>query len=187
MNSIRIFCYLITTLIFISVTAQNQKIKFNSINTGGIATGEIGTYPVLQTINGVQYKKWYAGIGAGYDAYYYKTIPLFFDARRFIDKQNKFLIYGDAGYNFPMKNLPKESSWYSSYHFSGGFYGDVGVGYKTKFIKNTSFLLATGYSYKKLFNKIEVINPCLIGPCPENVYEYNYSFRRIILKAGIIF
>lgn len=178
---------LATVLIFTSADAQEEKIKFNSIISGGIATGEIGTFPVLQTVNGVQYKKWFAGIGAGYDAYYYKTIPLFLDVKRFINKQNNIFVYGDAGYNIPWKNKPKEISSYSSFKFSGAFYGDIGVGYKTKFIRKTFILFTAGYSYKRLYNKVEVVNPCLVGPCPENIYDYTYDFRRIVFKAGIMF
>lgn len=178
---------LITVLIFISADAQEEKIKFTSITSGGIAVGEIGTFLIVQTVNGVQYKKWFAGIGAGYDSYYYKTIPLFLDAKRFINKQNNIFVYGDGGYNISWKNKPKEISRYSSYNFSGGFYGDIGIGYKAKFIKKTFILITTGYSYKRLYNKVEIVYPCLVGPCPENMYDYTYNFRRIIFKTGIMF
>ncbi len=82
--------YLISVTITITANGQ-EKMKFSSTTSGGIATGEIGTFGILQTANGLDYKKWFAGIGAGYDSYYYKTIPLFVDARRFINKQNNIL------------------------------------------------------------------------------------------------
>lgn len=172
----------------ITITADGQKkMKFSSTTSVGIAAGEIGTFAVFQTVNGVQYKKWFTGIGVGYDSYYYKTIPLFLDARRSVNKQNNVFIYGDAGYNFSWKNKPKELFSYSSYNFSGGFYGDIGFGFTAKFIKKTSLSITTGYSYKTLYNKVHVVNPCLVGPCPENIYDYTYNFRRIILKTGILF
>ena len=179
--------FLITISISVTSRAQEEKRKFNSIISGGIASGEIGTFPVLQTVNGVQYKKWFAGIGVGYDSYYYKTIPLFLHATRVINKQNNAFIYGDAGYNFSGKNKPKEISSYSSYNFSGGFYGDIGIGYKGKISKKTFLLISTGYSYKTLYNTVKVISPCLVGPCPENIYDYTYNFRRLIFKTGIMF
>lgn len=178
--------YLISVIITITADGQ-EKMKFNSTTSGGLAIGEKGTFGILQTVNGLDYKKWFAGIGAGYDSYYYKTIPLFVDARRFINKQNNIFIYADAGYNFSWKNKPKEVSRYSSYNFSGGFYSDIGVGIKAKFIKKTSLSITTGYSSKSLYNKVHVVNPCLVGPCPENIYDYTYNFRRIILKTGILF
>jgi hypothetical protein len=184
---LRLMFFFFMVLISFYAIAQKEKPKFNSINTIGIVKGEIGSYTIFQTVNGLQYKKWYAGIGAGYDNYYYKSIPLFFDIRRFFGKQNNFLIYGDAGYNFPYKSIPKESSSYSLFHFSGNFYSDVGFGYKIKLIKKTSFIITTGYSYKKLSDKVEVITPYLVGPSSENIYNYNYTFRRIIIKAGIMF
>src|SRR5688500_853621 len=108
---------LIALSISVTAGAQEEKIKFNSITSAGIATRYIGTFPVLQIVNGMQHKRWFAGIGVGYDAYYYKTVPLFLDARRFVNKQNNIFIYGDAGYNFSWKNKPKELWSYTSYNF----------------------------------------------------------------------
>ncbi len=182
-------CGFIAIVIFTNANAQKQKIKFNSINTGGIIIGENRSYGLFQTVNGLMYQKWFAGIGAGYDYYYYTTIPLFIDARRYLGKRNKGFLYADLGYNFPGKNKPgKEiSSSYSSYHFTGGVYSDIGAGYRIKFIKKSSLLISGGYSYKTIHNKIGVTNPCLIAPCPENISNYNYDFSRIVLKAGIQF
>jgi hypothetical protein len=169
----------------ISLYAQNQ-IKFNSINSGGITIGQSGSYGLFQTINGAMFQKWFAGLGAGYDYYYYTTIPLFIDARRYLNKQNNGFLYADIGYNFPWKNKPgKQIFNFSSYHFTGGLYSDIGIGYITKFIKKASFVMSAGYSYKKLNNKVGVINPCLVPPCPETFSDYDYGYGRIILKAGI--
>jgi hypothetical protein len=170
----------------ISSYAQNQ-IKFNSINSGGITAGQSGLYGLFQTVNGVMFKQWFAGIGAGYDSYYYKTIPLFVDARRFINIKNNIFMYADAGYNFSWKNKPKEVSRYTSYNFSGGFYSDIGVGFKAKFIKKTSLSITSGYSSKSLSNNVHVVNPCLVAPCPENIYAHTYNLRRIIIKTGLLF
>lgn len=83
-----------------------------------------------------------------------------------------------------LKNKPgKEIYYYQSYKFSGGAYTDVGVGYKMKFIKKSSFLVSAGYSYKKNYDKIETI-----GPADGIDYSiYNYGFGRIVLKAGVDF
>ena len=187
MKSTHIACYLICLMVSVSAFAQ-KEIKFNSINTGGIIHGEIGVYGMLQTVNGVQYKKWFGGIGTVYDPYYYKTFPVFLDVRRYIDKQNRIPVYADAGYDFPGKNVPgNEISYYTSFHFTGGLYTDMGIGYRIKFTKHTSFLLTGGYSYKKLHDRVITMSCPFFGPCYESVFNYNYGFGRLVFKAGFIF
>ena len=179
------------SVLFFSAHAQKDKVKFHSINMVGLADGQSGGYSLFQTINGIGYKKWLAGIGIGADYYPYKTYPLFFDLRRSFGKNDKGFVYGDAGYNFPGKNKPGkevyEVYYYNSYHFTGDLYSDVGIGYKIQFIKKTSFLISSGYSYKKIKSKIGVVNPCLIRPCPEDFSEYKYGYGRIVFKAGLAF
>ncbi len=152
---------------------------------GGITIGQIGMYGVAQTVNGVQYKKWVAGIGFGYDTYYYKTIPVFIDIRRYLDERNKLLIYGDGGYNFSGKNMPgKEIGFYDRYNFKGGLYTDFGIGYKIKFIKASSFLFSLGHSYKHVQTKIGIMPAC-VG-CQSYFYDYNYDLGRITIKAALM-
>jgi len=184
MNS-KLMYTLVAMAIFSSSPAQKQKAKFNSINTGGIIFGQSGTYGLFQSVNGLQYQKWFAGVGTGYDYHYYKSVPLFIDARRYIGKENQVFLYGDIGYNFPQDNKPgREIFSYSSYHFSGGVYTDIGAGYGIKLI-NTSVLISGGYSYKNIRSRIGAVSPCLVPPCPENFSDYNYGFNRLLLKAGI--
>ncbi len=56
--------------------------QFHSINNIGLLEGQTGSAFQLQSINGMQYKSWYAGIGLGLDFYRYRTIPLFIDFRK---------------------------------------------------------------------------------------------------------
>src|ERR1035437_11197617 len=183
-----VIIFLLASFIYFFASAQEKKLKFHSINAGGVTVGQTGGYILFQTLNGVAYKKWYTGIGVGADHYHYKSYPLFIDFRRYFDKDGKSFAYADLGYNFPGKNIPgNEVSFYSSFHFTGGLYSDVGIGYKIKFIKNTSCILVGGYSYKKLHDKVGVITCPFIGPCFENTYNYNYGLGRMLLKAGIMF
>ena len=176
--------WLITTLISLTAPAQ-EKIRFNSISMVGLAAGETGNSALIQTINGISFKNWFAGIGLGIDYYKNKTIPLFFDLRVPIGKTN-FFVFADPGYNFPFKNKPDEKvSFYDTYQFSGGFYSELGIGYKMRVSGKNYLLFTSGYSYKKLNNKVGVINPCLIGPCPVDYSTYEYGYSRILLKAGV--
>jgi hypothetical protein len=166
--------------------AQN-KIKFSSINTAGLAIGQNGNFGVLQSVNGVRYQKWFAGIGAGIDYHEARSIPLFVDIRSSIAKSD-FFAFADAGYNLPFKNKPDEKVYYyNTYHFFGGFYSELGIGYNLKLSSKNYLLFTSGYSYKELNNKTGVMNPCLVGPCPMDYSTYRYNFSRILLKAGLAF
>ncbi|MEO8108842.1 MAG: hypothetical protein ABI594_02365 [Ginsengibacter sp.] len=180
--------FLFFIFICFSASAQKDKLKFHSVNAIGITAGESGGHPILQTINGLGNKEWFAGIGFGVDYYRYKTFPLFFDARKNFGNKNKWFVYGDLGYNFPGKNVPgKEIYYYNSYHFSGGVHGDLGLGYRISFSEKSALLFSTGYTYKKIQNKVGVVNPCLIAPCPVDYSNYEYGYGRIVLKAGVDF
>ncbi|MDB5199685.1 MAG: hypothetical protein JWO92_1648 [Chitinophagaceae bacterium] len=186
MNHKWIFCCMVTTIISISAPAQNEKIKFHSINLGGMVGGKSEANYIFQTVNGVAFSKWHLGIGVGIDKYNYKTLPLFFDTRRFFDKKNKGFVYGDLGYNFPLKNKPgKQVGYYNTYNFKGGLYTDFGIGYKTKFIKKSSLLFSLGHSYKQLQTKIGIMPLCL--ECQPFFYYYKFDYGRIILKTGLEF
>ena len=181
---IKLVCsYIIAALISLNVYAQ--KIKFNSTSMVGLAVGENGNAGILQILNGVNYKKSFTGIGVGIDYYKHKTIPLFIDIRTSIAKTNLF-VFADPGYNFPFKNKPDEKvSFYNTYHFSGGFYSELGIGYKMKMTRKSSLLLSSGYSYKEINNKTAVIIPCFAAPCPVDYTTYKYGYGRVLFKAGV--
>lgn len=182
------FSILSATFFLYSAMAQEVKPRFNSMNSIGFASGQSEPQLVLQTVNGISFSKWFAGIGVGIDYYEYKTLPLFVDARRYFGKGNIGFVYADLGYNFPLKNKPeKEVSYYDIYDFNGGVYTDFGIGFKTKLKNKSSLIFSIGHSYKKLENKIGV-NICpFAGPCYVDYSKYDFSFGRIILKAGLVF
>lgn len=184
-NIIRV---IILLLINFPVSAQEKKIKFNSVNTFEMISGENPVSIGFQTINGVRFLNWFLGIGIGVDEYRYKTLPLFLDVRKFFGHEKKAFFYGDVGSNFPMKNKPdKEVSYYTSYHFTGGIYTDIGIGYQFYLDKNNSLIFSLANSLKKLKIRTKVGYECGSGPCSENRTNYSYSFNRMILKAGVIF
>ena len=186
---------LIALLICINTTAQKNKIHFYSINSFGLIGGESEVSTAFQTVNGIHFSNWFSGIGIGVDNYKYKTLPLFFDGRWFFGDDKRGFIYGDLGYNFPLKDKPgKEIPYYSTYHFTGGIYTDLGIGYKFPLYKKTFMLFSLGYSYKKVrtnigVNRVTIPCPLMSGPCNVgyNSSKYDFNFNRIILKAGLVF
>lgn len=177
---------MISFLFNFSASAQKKKIKFHSINQFAMVGGESQTNSAFQTINGITFSYWFTGIGIGVDNYRYKTLPLFIDGRWFFGDDKNGFIYGDIGYNFPMKNKPgKEIPYYNSYHFTGGVYTDIGIGFRTKFIKKSSFLFSLGHSYKQLKTKIGITAACV--ECQPYLYNYKLGYGRMVLKTGVEF
>ena len=186
MKRILFFSLLISLLFSISASAQKGKVKFHSINLVGFVGGENEVNSVFQTVNGIKFSNWFSGIGIGIDNYRYKTLPLFIDGRWYFGDDKSGFIYGDIGYDFPMKNKPgKEISYYDSYDFTGGVYTDIGIGYQVPLYKKSSLLFCLGYSYKRVETKVGV-NICGM-PCWVDYSKYEFNFNRMILKVGLVF
>lgn len=175
-------------LISVVAEAQKDKIRFHSINTFAAVGGQSEVNTAFQTVNGIQFSNWFSGIGIGMDNYVYKTLPLFLDVRRYFGYGDRGFVYGDIGYDFPLKNKPgKEISWYDTYDFSGGIYSDIGMGYHFPVYKKCSLVFSLGYSYKKLQTKVGKTTCPFAGPCFTDYSNYEFSYGRMILKAGLIF
>jgi hypothetical protein len=169
-----------------SVPAQKKKVHFQSINQFAMVGGESQVNSAFQTLNGIKFSNWFSGIGVGIDNYHYKALPLFADAKWYFGDDKNGFLYGDIGYNFPLKNKPeKEIYYYDSYHFSGGIYTDLGIGYQVRLYKKSYLLFSLGHSYKQLQIHTEIFAPC--GDCNTNRYDYKFSYGRMILKAGVMF
>ena len=182
------FGLIIFLAINFSASAQKNKIRFHSINAFGLVGGESEASTAFQSVNGIQFSNWFSGIGIGVDDYRYKTLPLFIDGRYFFGNDKNGFIYGDLGYSFPMKNKPgKEINYYDSYHFTGGIYSDIGIGYKVPLYKKSSLLFSLGYSYKKMETNVGVNTCPFIGPCHVDYSKYDFRFSRMVLKAGLVF
>lgn len=185
----KILFTLFSGLFFLSVVlAQEAKPRFSSMNSVGFAIGQSAPGLVLETVNGIKFSNWFSGIGIGVDYYRYKTLLLVIDGRWFFGDDKSGFIYGDIGYNFPLKNKPeKEIYYYDSYHFTGDIYTDIGIGFQVPLYKKSSLLFSLGYSYKKIKNKIGV-NICpFAGSCYVDYSKYDLSFGRLMVKAGLVF
>jgi hypothetical protein len=183
-----VYNFLLFLFISFSSVAQKKIVKFQSINFAAVVGGEDHSNSALQTINGIKFSNWFSGIGVAIDNYRYKTLPLFVDGRWYFGNEKRAFIYGDIGYNFPMKNKPgKEIYYYNTYNFSGGIYTDFGIGYEVSLNKYSSLAFSLGHSFKKLHNQVGIVMQCLVGPCPVDYSRYDYDFGRMILKAGLVF
>jgi hypothetical protein len=165
--------------------AQNKKYNFSSLLQGGFAEGQSGTAGTIQTINGVQYKQWMAGIGTGIDYYNTRSVPAFLHIRRNILNDNKTpFVYLSGGYNFPWLNDEDKLSVNEAH---GGLYYDAGIGYGVPVLKNSSLFFTVGFSSKKLSTES--------GGRPETIWSsfippfsnYEYTLRCINVRLGLCF
>ena len=63
-------------------SAQKPKYTFQSNMQFGLLEGQRGSAFQLQTVNGLQFNTWFAGLGAGLDYYHTRSIPLFLNLRK---------------------------------------------------------------------------------------------------------
>lgn len=158
--------------------------SFSSINQAGVLNGSKGAYLQLQTINGIRYKTWFAGIGAGIDYYTHRGFPVFLDVRKDVfNKRSTPFLYADAGIHLVNNAKEKLSEWYQN-TYSNGFYGDAGIGYKLGFRSAGGLLVSAGYSYKNINRRYEYINTCGTPNCYEDYFTYKNYYHRLSLKLG---
>ena len=160
-----------------SMAQTKAAVRFNSYNSLGILVGKSPAAFTAQTVNGLQFKKWFAGVGFGIDNYSMKTLPLFVDVKReFTFKKAKFFLYADAGSHFvTTKNKVERESY--SYNTRGKLYLDAGLGFKISTSKKNSIFLTAGNSFKKITQTESLTNPSYPSK-NETVYKLStISFR----------
>lgn len=162
------------------------KPSFSSIAQLGIVDGELNTSFQLQSINGMQYRTWFAGVGVGFDYYFVRSIPLFAAVHKHLIKTSPLFLYAHTGINMPWVKKAGDAVMYGS-KFKNGFLYDLGFGYSFKLRSKNAVLLSVGYAQK---NMEEVrIKPSYWGiPGQPVSYDHlSYKLRRISIKAGIKF
>ena len=168
------------------------KPVFHSVEQVALVNGNNAVSGALQTVNGLGYGNWFAGVGAGIDFYRYRSVPLFLDLRRSFDinKGNKLFVYADGGYNLPWvkRKDPVFSIWgwpgNTTYKNRGGVYMDAGFGYAVHAKGGNAFLLSAGYSHKYFSEKRTTVT--ITGENMETVdiQKFTYSMNRLMIKLG---
>ena len=163
---------------------QAPQKRWTAIGSVGVVAGETGNNIVFQLANGINYHRFFTGIGIGYDRYHFNSFPVFADWRMNFGKRKSTFIYGLGGYNFPGQH--KESLEFSKINdrLRGGAYFDLGLGYRAPAGGSNRLLFSVGYSQKNLERTKIFIYPCVTGNCPETIYHLKYNFRRLTAKLS---
>ena len=175
-----------TCLVYTSAFSQDVKPHFKSINTAGAAIGVSHPKLLFQSVNGVKYQEWFAGIGIGLDEYEIKSLPLFLDIRMDFGDEKKGFIYGDIGYNFFLEDESPEIIFAGTKStYKGGLYTDIGIGSRIHLLKKVKMIFTLGHSYKTIKNTQAITICGMIPPCYEDVSRYTHNYGRLILKVGL--
>ncbi len=178
-------CLLCTSLL---TRAQSNKIKFQSSIATGLLVGEGGPAFQIQTVNGVIYKSWSAGIGVGLDYYHTRGVPVFLDLRKRLSAGAKpAFLYIDGGYNIPWLREADKGE-FGNNDAKGGLYFDGGIGFLVPVLKAQHLFFSAGWSAKKFTRTVNTMPFLSIWPPPESAWrEYQYTVTNVSLKAGLRF
>lgn len=171
----------------IDAAVPPEHLHFRSFNALGLVEGQKKTSWQLQSVNGIQMKKWFVGAGAGLDYYFIRSIPVFLDLRASLfQKSSTPFLYLDGGYHYLWaKDKEKEAFEVKS---SGGLYYDLGIGYQFAAFNNQRLVLSAGLTQKDFSRTINVMPWVSVWPAPPNaVQKFEYSLKRLSLKAGLSF
>ena len=181
-----IFLFAAWLVTAMTASAQKSKAVYQPLIQAGLLEGENGSAFQLQTVQGLKYKTWSAGIGAGLDYYHTRSIPLFLDLRKALGQKNKgAFVYADGGYNFPWLTTANKAALINDAR--SGYYFDTGIGYEFPVMKQNRFFFSAGYAYKTFKTVYEYVICPFLGPCFTQAEVQAYRLRRVSLKAGLRF
>lgn len=185
---------LVMTIAAGSLKAQDSTLKtsdwkssFHSFNTVQVLNGSTTTSLAITTVNGFQFGKCFAGLGAGFDYYYHTTIPFFLEARfDLARRKGKLQLFGNAGLSIPFTAQNENQEYKSGHYKTGSLYG-TGIDYLVP-VKKEAVIVGLAFSNKQVIQMVDnnVWNPLLNSF--ENIpTEGKYAFNRIAIRIGWMF
>ena len=153
--------FLVAALLLCAVNAAavdpdtTRRFGMYAVNQFGMAFGDKGNSFLINVNGGVAYKNFLkAGIGAGFNMNYVRTMPLYLDLRyEPFRSKVKPVVFAAGGLNL----FPTYSSTGNSFYYNYdvilerqvGTYAEAGIGFKTKLAGNVYYNTSFGYIYKK--------------------------------------
>jgi len=160
------------------------KAGFHSIIGGGAMIGESKTKAFFQYSGGLEYDRYFTGIGVGYDAYRLNTIPVFADWRMNFGPHRVLFVYANVGASFAANIQKEEKTDYSRGFSRGGLYTDGGFGYRLPLGHSQRLSLSVGHSFKSITNVHELSYGSVLPGRTTSTNAYRYNYSRIVVKTG---
>ena len=170
-----------------TLKTADWKSDFHSFNTVQLLNGSSTISLAINTVNGIQFGKFFAGLGAGFDYYYHTTIPVFIEPRfDLARRKGKLQLFGNAGLSIPFTAQNDNQEYKSGHYKTGSLYG-AGIDYLVP-VKKEAVIVGLAFSNKQVIQMVDnnVWNPLLNSF--ENIpTEDKYAFNRIAIRIGWMF
>lgn len=180
--------YFLLLLLCAAITAKGQKtgLGYSGTVSIGVLSGKSSAELQLQMVNGVKFKTWSAGLGAGLDYYHTRSVPLFLQLRKTANANpHTPFFYLNGGFNVPWAQAEKEL-FVSGY--TRGFYGEGGIGYEVPVLKNQRLFFSGGWQVKTFTATVNTAPWISVWPPPPHAFrDYDYTLKTLVVKAGLRF
>ncbi|HVX49118.1 MAG TPA: hypothetical protein VHB48_03140 [Chitinophagaceae bacterium] len=179
---------LLCALPFFAAAQQGEKsMHLYNITQFGWLMGDNAHTTSIETVTGLSYKRYKAGLGVALDNYGYKSLPVFVDLRYNLSKNTKNILqfYGNGGMNIPLQsgNLPYKYNNGDVWHaLHPSFYGEAGVNYVLRLGKLLSVNAGLGYNYKTFKYTEYNYQGDIVLMRTATSYAYHYS--KYVLRVG---
>lgn len=173
--------FLMACCILLALESGAQgAVRFHSITQIGFLYGDTEKLPLLQSVNGIRYKRSSAGIGLGLDYYFTRSSTLFVHLQQdVLSGSSSPFFYAAIGSAMPVEK--KVENELSRSEYERGLYYDLGIGYRCAVGEKLSLHFNLGYTRKEVH---ETRWSRFNFPQDEAQY-FDYSFRRISFKLGL--
>lgn len=184
----------IAMIFMLCYVATAQKADYSGqFNVGGLY-GSNGTKLQLQTIHGVKYGNFFAGVGLSIDEYYQNSLPLFLHASKGLLRQrSRPFIYANLGAN--LVDTREKVTDYEKKQLKNGIYYEAGIGYRVGLNSRLACNISLGYSYKDYYEdrytKYYYYLTNSVIPTDQqnwdNEFKNKYTLERLSMKIGLEF
>lgn len=157
----------------------------------GLLNGDHAVGAQVQLTGGLVSNQWMYGLGTGIDYYRLRSVPVFADVRRYLNKMKSTFLYTHLGYHFSWVEQDHKTgiaSWNTDYNMRGGLYLDAGIGHDMRIKKTKALTISIGYTQKQMresYTEQIWILPVIGGNSFElSPRTFDYTFRRLLLKVA---
>jgi hypothetical protein len=189
----RPFRFALIIVLLLSNTSYAQLVwKPWIVADGGPLWGSNVVTGDIRMQGGIKTNGWHIGIGAAYDPYRFRTLPLYVQGRRlFGQKKSKPFVVGSFGANIFLDNVHENRnltiwSWpLPAHQYSNGIYAEAGFGWAFRTTKKWGFNLSLSYSQKTNTETYESRVWAGNNEAENGVNENKYFMNRLSLRMGI--
>jgi len=184
------FLLVIYTPLLLRAQLNKTNVNLYNVTQFGWLMGDNQHTCNIETINGITYKKYSAGLGVAFDKYGYESVPVFADLRYNLVTTPKtaLQVYSDAGVNLPLHTdyLPHTYSNGAAWHtLHPSFYGEAGISWKASLVQRFSFIAGLGFNYKTF--KYTEITYADDSNSTQFDSDYTFHYSKYVLRVGFGF